>query len=147
MLIELAIEPWSRADQEKLSAALQSLVRQEASFGATTDPETGQTVVKGETEDQLERIIKRLTSEFGIAITAGSPQVAYRETPGCKAEIDYTHKRQSGGWGQFARVKLVFEPGAPGSGYSFESKIVGGTVPKEFIPGVEKGLAASRESG
>ena len=81
------------------------------------------------------------------SITAGSPQVAYRETPGCKAEIDYTHKRQSGGWGQFARVKLVFEPGAPGSGYSFESKIVGGAVPKEFIPGVEKGLEDSREFG
>jgi elongation factor G len=147
MLIEVAIEPWLRADLEKLGAALQSLVRQETSFGATTDPETGQTVVKGETEDQLERIIKRLTIEFGVAVTVGAPQVAYRETPGRRAEIDHTHKRQSGGWGQFARVKLVFEPGEPGSGYSFESKIVGGAVPAEFIPGVEKGLAASRESG
>jgi elongation factor G len=137
VLIELAIE----------GSALQRLVAREASLGAVTDPETGQTVLGGETEAQLELVIGRLQLEFGVAIDVGAPQVAYRETLGRKSEIDYTHKKQSGGSGQFARIKLAFEPGEPSSGYSFESKIVGGAVPKEFIPDVEKGLAASRKTG
>jgi elongation factor G len=147
VLIELAIEPKSRADQEKLDQALGRLVKEDPTFRVSTDPETGQTVIKGETEHQLELVIERLQREFGIAINVGGPQVAYRETLGRRSEIDYTHKKQSGGSGQFARIKVVFEPGAPGSGYSFESKVVGGSIPKEFIPGVEKGLAASRETG
>jgi elongation factor G len=137
VLIELAIE----------GSALQRLVAREASLGAVTDPETGQTVLGGETEAQLELVIGRLQLEFGVAIDVGAPQVAYRETLGRKSEIDYTHKKQSGGSGQFARIKLAFEPGEPSSRYSFESKIVGGAVPKEFIPDVEKGLAASRKTG
>jgi elongation factor G len=147
VLIKLAIEPKSRADQEKLDQALGRLVKEDPTFRVSTDPETGQTVIKGETEHQLELVIERLQREFGIAINVGGPQVAYRETLGRRSEIDYTHKKQSGGSGQFARIKVVFEPGAPGSGYSFESKVVGGSIPKEFIPGVEKGLAASRETG
>jgi len=91
--------------------------------------------------------VDRITRDLGIALNLGGPQVFYRETPGRRTEIDYTHKKQSGGSGQFARIKLVFEPGEPGSGYSFESKIVGGSVPKEFIPGVEKGLEESRKLG
>ena len=95
----------------------------------------------------VEFVIERLKVEFGIAVNVGAPQVAYRETLGRKSETDYTHKKQSGGSGQFARVLLKFEPGAPGSGYSFKSKIVGSSVPEEFIPGVEKGLEASRKTG
>ncbi len=146
VLIELAIEARIQADQEQLVTVLQGLVR-EASLGVVTDPETGQTILGGETESELELVIERLQRDLGFAINVGAPQVAYRETLGRKSEIDYTHKKQSGGPGQFARVLLRFEPGASGSGYSFESKIVGGSVPEEFIPGVEKGLAASRETG
>ena len=147
VLIELAIEPKSKADQEKMGQALGRLVQEDPAFHVSTDPETGQTVIKGMSEAQLELVIERLQREFGIAINVGAPQVAYRETFGRRSEVDYTHKKQSGGSGQFARVLILFEPGAPGSGYSFESKIVGGSVPKEFIPGVEKGLAASRATG
>ena len=146
VLIELAIEARIQADQEQLVTVLQGLVR-EASLGVVTDPETGQTILGGETESELELVIERLQRDLGFAINVGAPQVAYRETLGRKSEIDYTHKKQSGGPGQFARVLLRFEPGASGSGYSFESKIVGGSVSEEFIPGVEKGLAASRETG
>jgi elongation factor G len=147
VLIELAIEARIRADQEQLVAVLQGLVVREASLGVVTDPETGQTNLGGETESQLELVIERLQRELGMAINVGAPQVAYRETLGRKSEIDYTHKMQSGGSGQFARVLLRFEPGALGSGYSFESKIVGSSVPEEFIPGVEKGLTAARKTG
>src|SRR5882762_11803458 len=147
VLIELAIEPKSKADQEKMGQALGLLVQEDPAFHVSTDPETGQTVIKGMSEAQLELVIGRLQREFGIAINVGAPQVAYRETLGRRSEVDYIHKKQSGGSGQFARIKVVFEPGAPGSGYSFESKVVGGSIPKEFIPGVEKGLAASRETG
>ena len=101
----------------------------------------------GPGEADVADVIERLRRDMNIGLDVGRPQVAYRETPGHRAEIDYTYKKQSGGAGQFARVKLVFEPGQPGSGYSFESKIVGDSVPKEFIPGVEKGLEASRETG
>jgi elongation factor G len=142
ILIELAIEARIWADQEKLVAALQRLAVREASFGVVTDPETRQTVLGGETESQLELVIERLQREFGIATKVGSPQVSYRETLGRRSEADYTHKVQTGS-GRFARVKIVFEPCAPGSGYQFESKVAGGSIPEEFIPGVEKGLAAS----
>ncbi len=117
------------------------------SVGVAMDQQTGQTILQGPDELHLEFVVERLKVEFGIAVNVGAPQVAYRETLGRKTEIDYTHKKQSGGSGQFARVLLRFEPGAPGSGYSFESKIVGNSVPEEFIPDVEKGLAASRETG
>jgi len=144
-LVELAIEPQTRADAGQLDEALRRLVAEDVGFAVSQDAETSQTIIKGQSEQHLEVIVDRLQRE--CAVNVGAPQVAYRETLGRKAEIDYTHKKQSGGSGQFARIKLVFEPGEPGSGYSFESKIVGGSVPKEFIPGVEKGLAASRDTG
>jgi elongation factor G len=146
-VIELAIEPKSKADQEKLGQALGRLVQEDPTFRVSTDQETGQTVIKGMGELHLEIKVDILKRTYKVDANVGAPQVAYRETLGRKAEIDYTHKKQSGGSGQFARIKLVFEPGEPGSGYSFESKIVGGSVPKEYIPGVEKGLEASRETG
>jgi elongation factor G len=130
-----------------MGQALGRLVQEDPTFRVSTDPETGQTVIKGMGELHLEIKVDILKRTYKVDANVGAPQVAYRETLGRRSEIDYTHKKQSGGSGQFARIKLVFEPGAPGSGYSFESKIVGGAVPKEFIPGVEKGLAASRESG
>ncbi|MBM3644565.1 MAG: elongation factor G [Alphaproteobacteria bacterium] len=146
-VIELAIEPKSKADQEKMGQALGRLVQEDPTFRVTTDQETGQTVIKGMGELHLEIKVDILRRTYKVEANVGAPQVAYRETLGRRAEIDYTHKKQSGGSGQYARIKLVFEPGEPGSGYSFESKIVGGAVPKEFIPGVDKGLESSRESG
>ena len=146
-VIELAIEPKSKADQEKMGQALGRLVQEDPTFRVSTDQETGQTVIKGMGELHLEIKVDILRRTYKVDANVGAPQVAYRETLGRKSEIDYTHKKQSGGSGQFARIKVVFEPGAPGSGYSFESKIVGGSIPKEFIPGVEKGLEASRETG
>jgi elongation factor G len=147
LLVEIAIEPASRQGLDNLQLALAGFAAEDDGFAFRTDPETGQTIIEGQSEQHLERAIDRLRSQFGIAVNVGAPQVAYRETLGREAEIDYTHKKQSGGSGQFARIVLVFEPGEPGSGYTFESKIVGGSVPKEYIPGVEKGLDASRESG
>jgi elongation factor G len=155
-LVELAIEPKSRSDIEPrlrrdfadFEVALNRLAAEdEHGFDIKTDRETGQTVVRGLSEQHLEWLVDRMGSKFGIAINAGAPQVAYRETLGRRAEIDYTHKRQRGGSGEFARIKLVFEPGESGSGYHFESRIVGGAVPKEYIPGVERGLKASCETG
>jgi translation elongation factor EF-G len=146
LLIELAAEAKSPADRERLESILEMLAVVDDSFGFAIDGETGQTILRGRDEAGLERIVARITRDLGVALNLGGPQVFYRETPGRRTEIDYTHKDQSG-WGQFARVKLVFEPGEPGSGYRFESKIVGGSVPKKFIPGVEKGLEASREFG
>jgi elongation factor G len=146
-LVELVVEPRSRADADRLATALRRLVSEDADFGFASDAETGQTVIKGLSESHLAGVVERFSGEFGIALAVGAPQVAYCETLGRRSEIDYTYKKQTGGSGQFARIKLVFEPGAPGSGYSFESKVVGGSVPKEFIPGVENGLATSRENG
>jgi elongation factor G len=145
--IELAIEAQARTDQERLWVVLEMLAAVDRSVGVMVDRQTGQTILKGPDEFHLEFVIERLKVEFGIAVNVGAPQVAYRETLGRRSEIDYTHKKQTGGSGQFARIKVVFEPGAPGSGYSFENKVVGGSIPKEFIPGVEKGLASSRETG
>ena len=145
--IELAIEAQARTDQERLWVVLEMLAAVDRSVDVMVDRQTGQTILKGPDEFHLEFVIERLKVEFGIAVNVGAPQVAYRETLGHRSEIDYTHKKQTGGSGQFAHIKIVFEPGAPGSGYSFENKVVGGSIPKEFIPGVEKGLAASRETG
>jgi len=146
-VIELAVEPKTTADQEKMSLALSRLAAEDPSFRVSTDHETGQTVIKGMGELHLDIIIDRMKREFKVEANVGAPQVAYRETITRSSEVDYTHKKQSGGAGQFARVKLVFEPLEPGEGFQFESKIVGGAVPKEFIPGVEKGLKQINETG
>ena len=146
-VIEIAVEPKTKVDQEKMGNALQRLAAEDPSFRVTSDLESGQTIIKGMGELHLEIIVDRMKREFKVDANVGAPQVAYRESIGRVSEVDYTHRKQTGGSGQFARVKIVFEPGAPGSGYLFESKVVGGSVPKEFQPGVVKGLAAARESG
>jgi len=146
-VIEIAIEPKSKADQEKLGVALGKMVAEDPSFTVFTDQESGQTIMKGMGELHLDIKVDILKRTYKVEANIGAPQVAYRESLGRKAEIDYTHKKQTGGTGQFARVKLVFEPGEPGSGFVFESKIVGGAVPKEFIPGVEKGLESVKDNG
>ncbi|MBM3611226.1 MAG: elongation factor G [Alphaproteobacteria bacterium] len=146
-VIEVAVEPKSKADQERMSVALGRLAAEDPSFRVSSDNESGQTVIKGMGELHLEIIVDRMKREFKVEANVGAPQVAYRETITQKAEVDYTHKKQSGGAGQFARIKLVFEPQEPGLGYSFESKIVGGAVPKEYIPGVEKGLESAMTTG
>jgi elongation factor G len=146
-VIEVAVEPKSKSDQEKMGLALSRLAQEDPSFRVTSDPESGQTVIKGMGELHLEIIVDRMKREFKVEANVGAPQVAYRETVTKPANVDYTHKKQSGGSGQFARVKLGIEPGEPGSGTHFESKIVGGAVPKEYIPGVEKGIRSVYESG
>jgi elongation factor G len=146
-VIEIAIEPKTKADQEKLALALQRLAAEDPSFRVSTDFESGQTRLKGMGELHLDIKVDILRRTYKVDANIGAPQVAYRETLGRKADIDYTHKKQSGGTGQFARVKLTFEPLEPGSGFVFESAIVGGSVPKEFIPGVEKGLRSVMNSG
>ncbi|MGX6959913.1 MAG: elongation factor G [Rickettsia endosymbiont of Pentastiridius leporinus] len=155
-VIELAVEPKSTADQEKMGLALSRLAAEDPSFRVSTDHETGQTVIKGMGELHLEIIIDRMRREFKVEANIGAPQVAYRETITKACEIDYTHKKQSGGAGQFARVKIIFEPlkdvkdlkeEDKNKSFIFESKIVGGSVPKEYIPGVEKGLNNIRETG
>jgi elongation factor G len=144
-LVELAVEPRSRTDSDRLGIALSRLAAEDSGFGFSRDDETDQTVIKGQSEPHLVVVVDRLKRE--CAINVGAPQVAYCETLGRRVEIDYTHKKQFGSSGQFARIKLVFEPAPPGSGYHFESKIVGDSVPKEYVLGVEKGLEASRETG
>ena len=146
-VIEIAVEPKSKADQEKMSTALQRLASEDPSFRVSVDHESGQTIIKGMGELHLEIIVDRMKREFKVDANIGAPQVAYRETITRAAEVDYTHKKQSGGTGQYARITLVFEPVERGEGYSFTSEIVGGAVPKEYIPGVEKGLNSSKESG
>jgi elongation factor G len=146
-VIEIAIEPKSKADQEKLGVALQKLAAEDPSFRVSTDQESGQTILKGMGELHLDIKVDILKRTYKVEANIGAPQVAYRESLGRKAEIDYTHKKQTGGTGQFARVKIVFEPGEPGSGFVFESKIVGGNVPKEYVPGVEKGIELSKDNG
>ena len=146
-VIEIAVEPRTKADQEKMSQGLARLAAEDPSFRVETDQESGQTIMKGMGELHLDILIDRLKREFQVEANIGAPQVAYRETVGREAEIDYTHKKQSGGSGQFARVKLVITPTETGEGYSFESRIVGGSVPKEFVPGVEKGIRSVMDSG
>ncbi|HJD56767.1 elongation factor G [Candidatus Tisiphia endosymbiont of Ptychoptera albimana] len=146
-VIELAVEPKSTADQEKMGMALSRLAAEDPSFRVSTDQESGQTVIKGMGELHLEIMVDRMKREFKVEVNVGAPQVAYRETITKRCEIDYTHKKQSGGAGQFARVKIIFEPQEAGEGFAFESKIVGGAIPKEFIPGVEKGLNNIKDTG
>ena len=146
-VIEIAIEPKSKADQEKLGIALSKLAAEDPSFRVSTDSESGQTILKGMGELHLDIKVDILRRTYKVDANVGAPQVAYRETLTKKAEIDYTHKKQSGGSGQFARVKIVAFPNEVGKGYEFESKIVGGSVPKEYIPGVEKGLESVMNSG
>ncbi|UDF04297.1 elongation factor G [Asticcacaulis sp. AND118] len=146
-VIEIAVEPKSKADQEKLGVALAKLASEDPSFTVSTDHESGQTILKGMGELHLDIKIDILKRTYKVEANIGAPQVAYRESITRKAEIDYTHKKQTGGTGQFARIKLVFEPGEPGTGFVFESAIVGGAVPKEYIPGVTKGLESAKENG
>ena len=146
-VIEVAVEPKTKSDQEKMGVALGRLAQEDPSFRVTSDPESGQTVIKGMGELHLEILVDRMKREFKVEANIGAPQVAYRETITRGAEIDYTHKKQTGGSGQFARVKLVFEPLEPGEGFVFENKVTGGSVPKEFVPGVQKGLNSARDTG
>ena len=146
-VIEVAVEPKTKADQEKMGIALSRLATEDPSFRVTSDVESGQTIIKGMGELHLEIIVDRMKREFKVEANVGAPQVAYRETITKVAEVDYTHKKQSGGSGQFARIKLRFEPQEPGQPYAFESTIVGGAVPKEYIPGVEKGLLQASGTG
>ncbi|MEX1663551.1 elongation factor G [uncultured Thioclava sp.] len=146
-VIEIAVEPKTKADQEKMGLALARLAAEDPSFRVETDIESGQTIMKGMGELHLDILVDRMKREFKVEANIGAPQVAYRETISHATEIDYTHKKQTGGTGQFARVKLEITPTEPGEGYSFESKIVGGSVPKEYIPGVEKGIKSVMDSG
>ncbi|GKY88504.1 elongation factor G [Sinisalibacter aestuarii] len=146
-VIEIAVEPKTKADQEKMAQALQRLAAEDPSFRVETDIESGQTIMKGMGELHLDILVDRMKREFKVEANIGAPQVAYRETIGHSIEHTYTHKKQSGGSGQYAEVKLEIQPTEPGEGYSFESRIVGGAVPKEYIPGVEKGIKSVMDSG
>jgi elongation factor G len=146
-VIEIAIEPKSKADQEKLGVALAKMVAEDPSFTVHTDQESGQTIMKGMGELHLDIKVDILKRTYKVEANIGAPQVAYRESLGRVTDIDYTHKKQTGGTGQFARVKIKFEPGEQGSGFVFESTIVGGSVPKEYVPGVQKGLESAKDNG
>jgi elongation factor G len=146
-VLEIAVEPKTNADQEKMGEALGRLAREDPSFRVSSDEESGQTIIKGMGELHLDIIVDRMKREFKVEANIGAPQVAYRETILGNAEFDYIHKKQSGGAGQFARVKLSIEPLEPGKGREVENKIKGGAIPKEFIPGVEKGIESVSDSG
>ncbi|PSM15800.1 MULTISPECIES: elongation factor G [Nitratireductor] len=146
-VIQIAIEPKTKGDQEKMGMALNRLAAEDPSFRVRTDEESGQTIIAGMGELHLDILVDRMKREFKVEANVGAPQVAYRETITKVAEIDYTHKKQSGGSGQFARVKIVFEPNPEGEDFVFESKIVGGAVPKEYVPGVQKGIESVLSSG
>ena len=146
-VIEIAIEPNTKADQEKMGIALSRMAAEDPSFKVSSDTETGQTIIKGMGELHLEIKVDILKREYKVDAKVGAPQVAYRETITKQGEIDYTHKKQSGGAGQFARVKIIFEPLEPGAGFVFDNKIVGGAIPKEYIPGVIKGLQSAMGAG
>jgi elongation factor G len=145
-VIQLAVEPKTKADQEKMGMAIAKLAQEDPTFRVNTDPETGQTILSGMGELHLEIIVDRMMREFGVAANVGKPQVAYRETIRSTAEYDYTHKKQTGGSGQYARTKLRVEP-VPGEGFQFENEIKGGNIPKEFIPAIEKGVVEALEGG
>ena len=146
-VIEVAVEPRTRGDQEKMSQALSRLAAEDPSFRVTSDAESGQTVIKGMGELHLEIIVDRLKREFKVDANVGAPAVAYRETITKTIETDYIHKKQTGGAGQYARVKIRFEPLGQGGGYEFKNAVFGGAVPKEYLPGVKKGLERAKESG
>jgi elongation factor G len=139
-VIEMAVEPKTKVDQEKMALALIKLASEDPSFRVSTDQESGQTIIKGMGELHLDIKVDILRRTHKVEVNVGAPQVAFREKITKRAEIDYTHKKQTGGTGQFARVKFIVEPNEPGKGFEFESKVIGGSVPKEYIPGVEKGL-------
>ncbi len=146
-VIEIAVEPKTKGDQEKMGVALSRLAAEDPSFRVSTDPESGQTILKGMGELHLDIKVDILKRTYKVEVNVGAPQVAYRETISRATTVDYTHKKQTGGSGQFARIKIEVEPAGVGNGFSFESKVIGGTVPKEYIPGVEKGLNSVMGSG
>ena len=146
-VIEISVAPNTQSDQEKMGVALSRLAAEDPSFRVTSDIESGQTIIKGMGELHLEIIVDRMLREFQVDANIGQPQVAYRETISKQADVDYTHKKQTGGSGQFARVKMMVEPLPAGSGYEFVNKVTGGNIPREFIPGVQKGLNSAMESG
>ena len=146
-VIEVAVEPKTKGDQEKLATALNRLAQEDPSFRVSVDQESGQTLIRGMGELHLDILVDRMKREFKVEANVGAPQVAYRETITKSTDVDYTHKKQTGGSGQFARIKLDVEPGEAGSGFEFDSKIVGGNVPKEYIPGVEKGIRSVLDHG
>ncbi|HZJ12006.1 MAG TPA: elongation factor G [Methyloceanibacter sp.] len=146
-VIEVAVEPKTKGDQEKLGVALHRLAQEDPSFRVSVDHESGQTIIKGMGELHLDIIVDRMRREFNVEANVGAPQVAFRETVSKRADVDYTHKKQTGGSGQFARVKMTIEPNEQGKGFEFVNKVVGGNVPKEYIPGVAKGVQSVVESG
>ena len=146
-VIEVAVEPKTKADQEKMGIALNRLAQEDPSFRVTSDMESGQTIIKGMGELHLEVLVDRMRREFKVEANVGAPQVAYRESLARKVEVDYTHKKQSGGSGQFGRVKIIVEPGERGSGIEFIDEVKGGNVPREYIPSVEKGIREVAASG
>ena len=146
-VIEIAVEAKTKADQDKMSHALGRLAAEDPSFHVSTDEESGQTIIAGMGELHLEILVDRMRREFSVEANVGAPQVAYRETITKSIEVDYIHKKQTGGAGQFARVKINFEPLEAGAGFEFESTVVGGSVPRDYVPGVRKGIEAARQSG
>ena len=146
-VIEIAVEPKTKGDQEKMGQALGRLAAEDPSFQVSSDLESGQTIIKGMGELHLEILVDRMKREFKVDASVGQPQVAYRETITIPSSVDYIHKKQTGGAGQFARIKVNFEPLPSGAGFEFKNSVVGGSVPKEFIPGVEKGFRSAMDSG
>jgi elongation factor G len=147
LLVEVAIEPEAGADRQRLAVALGVLARRDPFLRVKTDDESGQTIVSGRSERQLQGVVDHLRGEFGVAIRAGAPQVAYRESLAKPVELVYTHKKQSGGSGQFGEVKVAIEPGERGSGIIFTDEIKGGNIPREYIPSVEKGMRETAATG
>jgi len=146
-VISIAVEPKTKADQEKMGVALNRLAAEDPSFRVSSDEESGQTIISGMGELHLDILIDRMKREFNVEANVGQPQVAYRETITKSADVDYTHKKQSGGSGQFARVKMTVRPNEAGAGFEFDNTIVGGNIPKEYIPGVEKGVSSVMAAG
>src|SRR3546814_929694 len=146
-VIEVAVEPKTKADQEKMGIALNRLAQEDPSFRVSSDMESGQTIIKGMGELHLEILVDRMKREFKVEANVGAPQVAYRESLARKVDIDYTHRKQSGGSGQFGRVKITVEPGERGQGVLFVDEVKGGNVPREYIPSVEKGIREVAATG
>jgi elongation factor G len=146
-LIDVAGQPRTKADQEKMDAALNCLAQEDPSFCFTADQESGQTIIKGMSELHLELLVDRLKREFKVETDVGAPQVAYREYLAKPVELTYTHKKQSGGSGQFGEIRVKVVPGERGTGFQFIDEIRGGNVPREYIPSVEKGVREAAETG